>query len=98
MIYITDQANPLDIIPSGVSDLCAKFLKRCLVKAPEERATAHQLLAHPWLGNCLPQLRDGGSPTWLHGDAQGKAKVISNPLGPDPSSLPTLFMHMRRAK
>jgi serine/threonine protein kinase len=43
---VIDECPPL---PEGVSDNLTDFLKKCFVKDPTSRATARELLNHPWM-------------------------------------------------
>lgn len=36
-------------LPEGDADVCASFLKACLHLNPANRASAAELLQHPWL-------------------------------------------------
>lgn len=36
-------------VPEHVSPACRDFLSRCFVRDPAARASAEELLAHPWL-------------------------------------------------
>jgi len=46
-----------DVIPDSLSDECKDFLKRCLVIDPAKRATAEELLLHPYVSK--PNLGQG---------------------------------------
>jgi len=48
-----------DVIPSSASPLAKDFLTKCLVMDPDKRATASELLKHPWVN--LPKLGEGFS-------------------------------------
>ena len=45
---VQDDHPPL---PTGISPACLDFLKSCFKKDPHFRATAEQLLSHPWIKN-----------------------------------------------
>jgi serine/threonine protein kinase len=64
-------------IPDGVLEELKDFLGKCLVKEEGKRATALELLSHPWLRDCAVSLFSffegfcGGSPSKLR-ETQGR--------------------------
>jgi serine/threonine protein kinase len=41
--------NPKPPYPKGISDITKDFLDKCFERDPLKRATAEQLLSHPWM-------------------------------------------------
>ncbi|CAD2217956.1 Protein tyrosine kinase/Protein kinase domain containing protein, putative [Angomonas deanei] len=57
MFYV-GSTNDIPQIPEKTSDLCRGFLHRCFERDVAKRATADELLSHPWLGSALALKRD----------------------------------------
>jgi serine/threonine protein kinase len=48
-MYHVASKDVIPTIPSGLSSECVSFLSRCLCREMSVRATASELLSHPWL-------------------------------------------------
>jgi serine/threonine protein kinase len=51
MYYIGSTTDLPNNIPDDVSDQCKDFLSRCFVRDPSLRASATELLQHPWIAD-----------------------------------------------
>eukprot|EP01060_Flectonema_neradi_P038370 TRINITY_DN8013_c0_g1_i2.p1 TRINITY_DN8013_c0_g1~~TRINITY_DN8013_c0_g1_i2.p1 ORF type:complete len:383 (+),score=53.48 TRINITY_DN8013_c0_g1_i2:43-1191(+) len=57
--HLQSSAPPVDLEGCGASDLFMCFLDRCLCKNVEERASANELIEHPWITeHCAPDEDD----------------------------------------
>jgi serine/threonine protein kinase len=82
---VEDDCPPL---PEHVSPELTDFLHRCFKKVPSERATAKQLMGHPWLKEARQ------APVSTAGDAvpNGRRKTMASVM-----ATLTLFTHMDRS-
>ena len=57
--HLQSKAPPVDLEGCCASDLFFDFLDRCLCKGVNERASANELIEHPWITeNCAPDEED----------------------------------------
>lgn len=73
----TDELPP---IPDGISEDCADFLRRCIVREPSGRLSSTELLTHPFIAT-----REGEAGRYPEPPVSGQLRPIATPRQSTPS-------------
>ena len=75
------QSEDLPPTPAGVSENCASFLSKCIVRDPTARWTAEQLLSHPFIA-----VQEDEPPRYPEPPGSANFRAINRPSSGRPSS------------